>query len=161
MTPLSILNHVVNQPEIRAAVAPGFANLDMERFFDNPDNVMIGDMDGIVLFGGFGEGRYTIHFLFTEETRGPDALREIREAIKIMFTQFHAVAIYGETPRDNRACRAMGRALGFVPIGDGVDAFGRPTKSYVLERALWATSLADSSGASVPSSAAARRNRLI
>jgi hypothetical protein len=144
-----LLNHVVNQPEVLRYVAPGYSHVDLTDFATKPGNVIMGDEGGFVICAPISEGVFDIHFLLTDEIRGPDALSFIRYCINLMFTEMGATAIVGATPRDNRACRAMGRALGFRPVGEKTDSFGRPCITYKLERVLSATSLAALSGESV------------
>lgn len=132
-----LLNRVANQPEVLAGVAPGYLRLDLEGFLEQPRNVMFGDERGLVLLGFKNAGVYDMHYLFTSSLRGRYALNAIKEAIGALFTYHSAHAITGSTPRDNRAARAMNRALGGRPIGVSVDSQGRHCIDYVLERATW------------------------
>lgn len=137
-----LLNLVANQPEVLAGTAPGYLAVDLVGFFDRPGNVMLGDARGVMLFGYQGDGVYDMHYLLTSSLRGKNALLTIREAIGALFTYHNAHAIVGATPRDNRAARAMNRALGGRPYGVSVDSQGRDCINYVLERATWAISSA-------------------
>lgn len=133
----ALLNRVANQPEVLAGIAPGYLAIDLAAFFDGPGNVMAGDERGVVLFVFQGDGAYDMHYLFTSSMRGAAALRLIRSSISDLFTYYHAHAITGQTPRDNRAARAINRALGGRPFGVSVDSQGRDCINYVLERATW------------------------
>ena len=144
MEPRDILNYVVNQPEVLRNVAPGFDSVDISAFLEKPRNVMLGDEHGVLIFGYIGEDVYEMHYLFTSAVRGRDALHFTRAALKYMFTCASAIAIVGQTPRDNRAARVMNRALGARPIGESVDTSGRPCINYMLERKTWAVSSAES-----------------
>lgn len=141
---IALLNMVANQPEILPEVAPGYAEVNLAPFFDNPRNIMIGDERGLLLFGHLGNDEYEIHYLLTCHLRGPRALFAIKKALSYMFTYRNASAIRGSTPRENRAARAMNRALGARPIGESTDSAGRACINYLLERATWAISSAAS-----------------
>lgn len=134
-----LLNMIANQPEVLPWVAPGFTSVDLSDFFDRPGNLMLGNMLGVVLFAELGEGVWSTHFLFTDSLRGPDALRAIKLAFNSLFTYRNCVAITGLIPRENRASRAMVRALGCRLIGHATDSHGRPCNSYIMERATWVT----------------------
>jgi hypothetical protein len=148
MTSLKVLNHVANQPEVLRYVAPGCAAIDLTNFFAEPGNVMMGDLDGVLLFGEVMPGVYEMHYLFTEALRGQEALRFVKHCLRIMFTEYGAQCIGGITPRENRAARAMNRALGARPVGEQLDPHGRTCIKYILEREQWAISSAASSAAS-------------
>lgn len=139
MNKVDTLNHVVNRPEVLAGCAPGYYDVDMTAFFEEPRNVMIGDKRGVVLFAYLGDFTYEMHYLLTDALRGRAAFRLCRKALDTMFTKHHASAICGATPRENRAARAMNRALGAVPVGVSTDSMGRACINYRLERTTWAT----------------------
>lgn len=132
-----MLNRVANAPEVIRGLAPGYLAIDLKAFFDSPENVMFGDDRGVVLFGAKGDGAFDMHYLFTSSLRGRAALSTIKEAISALFTCHLAHVITGSTPRENRAARAMNRALGGIPYGVSVDSQGRHCIDYVLERATW------------------------
>lgn len=139
--PISLLNYVVNQPEVLPFVAPGCEYLDMEPFFNNPANVMLGDERGLVIFAALGDASYEGHYLLTRALPAAQRLPFLRACLVAMFTEHNAHAIRGKTPRDNRAARIVNRALGFLPVGSALDNTGRPCTYYVLERATWVRSL--------------------
>lgn len=136
---IKLLNMLANQPEILPWVAPGFKSVDLSNFFNHPGNLMLGNVRGVVLFAELGEGLWSTHFLFTSSLRGPDALRAIKMAFNSLFTYRNCVAITGLIPRENRASRAIVRALGCRLIGHTVDQHGRACNSYIMERATWVT----------------------
>lgn len=137
---IALLNLLVNQPEILPHMAPSYWRVDMRAFFDRPGNMIYGDARGVVLFGNMGDGRYEVHYMLTSSLRGRAALQRIKEAFTALFTYRDAVAIVGSTPRENRAARAMNRALGGRPIGEQLDSLGRPSITYILERSTWVRS---------------------
>ncbi len=136
---VKLLNMIANQPEVLPWVAPGYDHVDLTDFFDRPGNLMLGNIMGVVLFGAMGEGLYSTHFLFTSSLRGRDALHAIRLAFNSLFTYRDCVAITGLIPRENRASRAMVRALGCRLIGHATDSHGRACNSYIMERGRWVT----------------------
>lgn len=142
MTDAELLNHVANQPEILKVLAPGLTRLNLSSYFERPRTYLFGDTDGVVLYVRRGHRTWDVHFLLTDALRGKNAMQRIKNSLETMFTTHGARAIHGSTPRDNRACRAMGRALGAMPIGVSIDYFGRASLDYVLERDVWAMSLA-------------------
>jgi hypothetical protein len=148
-TQVDTLNAVVNDPDVLPYVAPGYATLDMSLFFSRPGNLMFGDEAGVVLMAPHDEtpSIYEMHNLMTLRKRGKAAKALCQEAIDYVFTGRGASAIYGHVPRDNLPARVMARALGGRPSGTITDTQGRSCILFVLERALWATSSAVSSGA--------------
>lgn len=129
-----MLRHVANQPEVISGIAPGYEQLDCRRFFDNSDNVMLGDERGLALFFSRGGGVYEAHYLFTKVMRGRDAFLRCKAALKFMFTRHAASLICGSTPRENRAARAMNRVLGAQPVGVSVGKSGGAYIRYALRR---------------------------
>lgn len=136
---LTLLNAIVNQPDILRMVAPGYEYVDMAPFFTNPNNVLLGNENGVVIFVCLGEGIYSCHFLLTDRLRGRDALTAIKLSFTALFTMKDCVAITGLIPRENRASRAIARALGCRPIGSVKDIHGRSCISYIMERESWVT----------------------
>lgn len=137
MTPAT-LNTLANLPSIRDKVAPGHRDIDLTTFFDHPDNVALGDQDGVVLFGHHGAGVYEMHYLMGPDVRGRAALTRLRAALKTMFTEHGATAIVGDTPDAFLSARVINRALGGVPTARTTDDLGRPCTTYKLERQTWA-----------------------
>lgn len=144
MTPaLDQLSRVVHQPEVLRWVAPGHVQVDLAHF-NEPGCYTFGDDDGLVLYCPIDipQGIYEMHYLFTDERRGKEALEQIRWACRVMFTEKGATAICGAVPREHRASRIMSRALGAVAVGSHTDHFGRDCIVYSLERRTWGTLLA-------------------
>lgn len=150
MITLDDLNALVNHPDIAPHVAPGYCELDLRAFYERPDSLIVGDVFGVIIMAPLAEdGLYGWHWLLTPMIRGAGALRLGREALKAAFTTPGVRAICGATPREFRAARLMNRALGARPIGESIDAYGRPCINYLLERETWAKSLAGLLAASV------------
>jgi len=137
MTDAELLNRVANRPEILRSIAPGWSAVDLSLYTLHPRTYLFGDDDGVVLYVMRGHRTWDVHFLLTDALRGKNAIQRIKESLETMFTTHGALCIFGSTPRDNRACRAMGRALGARPIGVSIDYFGRASLDYVLERDQW------------------------
>ena len=141
MTPAQ-LNALANHPMILPYVAPGYADLDLTAFFNNPLNVAIGDDDGALIFGHRGHGVYEVHSLLGPTIRGKAVLIRVRHALKTMFTEHGALVIMGETPDANYRARAVNRAVGGAPAARTVDSLGRSCTRYILERETWVQSSA-------------------
>lgn len=139
MEGVELLNYLVNRPDVLGGLAPGYQHVDLTHFFDNPMNLMFGDERGAVIFGYRGGDVYEMHYLFTAECRGREALRRIKAAITTVFTEHGGRAICGAAPRENRAARTINRALGGRPLGASYDSQGRPCITYILEKESWAT----------------------
>ena len=133
----ALLNTVVNTSEVLMNVAPGYAELDVSQHLEKPENFIVGSRKGLVLFNKLDQGYYEIHYLLTSQLRGRERFQLIRDAIWQLFTYRDCYAIVGPTPRENRAARAMNRALGGTPIGAKVDNLGRACIIYKLERKTW------------------------
>lgn len=140
-----------NAPDILPTLAPGYDWVDLSAFFDNPKNIMLGDDDGAAIFAhldsspGEYEGHYLLH---------PGRFYNVqlcRSFLETMFTEHAAQAIWGHTPSEQRAARALSRLLGFAPRGTSLLPSGRPCVIYVLERTQWVKSSGESSAASVVS----------
>lgn len=131
---LALLNYVANVPEVRNSIATNEQVLECSSFFYEERNIMLGDEDGVLLFFWRGNDIYEIHYLLTAARRGKEALEFVKQALRFMFTEWGAAGIYGFTPRENRAARAMNRALGAWPIGEAKDSSGRTFIKYTVER---------------------------
>jgi hypothetical protein len=135
------LNELANSPDIQPYVAPGLADIDMAGFFDKPGNIALFFKYGAVIFGELERteagATYEMHYLLPCSMTGPEKLDACRSALKIIFTQHGARAIFGKTPRENRAARFMNCALGGRIFGGCVDDSGRKCLVYILERVEW------------------------
>lgn len=139
MDPVALLNSLANEPEVLSALAPGFENIDLSKFFKAEGSVMVGDEDGVMLFVNIGNGAFNMHVLFSRRLRGRLALTAIRHMVTRVFTLHGAKAIVGTPPNANLAVRRMARSIGCAPVGHSTDSLGRPCTNYLLERDTWVT----------------------
>lgn len=154
MNQIDVLNRLANDPAVLSRMAPGMSSVDMSGFFLRPGNFMLGDERGAALFAMISPGVYEGHYMFPHligtrkriqgETRPIDKCRAF---IDTVFTDHYADAIVGHTPVEDRAARALSRALGFTRQGTSVSPMGRSCVDFVLERHQWATLSGASSGA--------------
>lgn len=140
---LQEMNDLLNHPKIRPTVTSDIkGHLSLGNFFD-PDlkNVALYSILGGLLFANQGDGQYEIHFLFIPGSPGKRLLATARAMLDHMFTQYRACGIQGYPPRDNRAVRLIGSALGFTKISnsDFTDQFGVIRVGYELEAGKWAS----------------------
>lgn len=142
------LNNLANHPDISPGLGPLYSDLDLSGFFKREGNVAIFKGDGAMLFAEIPPsvaprpGWYDVHYLFPRKG-GRANLDAARSCIDEMFAKHNARVLCGNTPASNRAARFINRALGAVPMGQGIDTQGRLCTFYVLERAAW-TPLIDS-----------------
>lgn len=124
-------------PEIMKAHAPELARKLAAGVMAVPGRIVMGDVDGMVVFYHEGGGRYDGHYLFPPWTRGKDILTRGRAFIRTMFTEHGATALRGQTPLGNRPARMVNRALGFVPVGEAANTEGQRCIQYELTRERW------------------------
>lgn len=137
MDQAALLHRIINRPEQVAALAPGFDGVTLPGFIENPNNVFLGDENGAAIFAmRFDEpGVYEGHYLLVPGRA--DNVERCRDFLRTMFTEHGAQAIWGFVSSENRAARALSRALGFAPRGYSTSPSGRSCVNYVLERTRW------------------------
>lgn len=132
-----------DDPDVKRGLGlPADMFVDMSRYYaGNGGNVAYEYGGNVVLFPDAALGVRHVHFL-CGKTKGKELLRICRVMIDKLFTETDASVIVGEPPRDNRAVRAFGTALGFnkIPNSEHTDELGRVCDRYKLERKTWATS---------------------
>jgi hypothetical protein len=132
------LNYLVNHPLIRPHTGfPDDGLISMDVVLLNPCNIGLLDGDiGGMLFGSEGEHEFSCHFLFIPGSGGFLIKETARAMLDQMFTKYGAHVIRGYPPRDNRAVRSIGVALGFkkIPKSDFIDDLGRPCDVYELRK---------------------------
>ncbi len=104
------LNAVVNHPEVRPWVG-GAGRLDLSGMIADPRNILLMRDGGGCLFQWLDAGYYEVHTQFVPETRGPEALRAVRDALWFMFTATDAVDIVTKIPDGNLAATALVRSI--------------------------------------------------
>ena len=131
------LDYLINHPKIYPTTGfPEGERLTSSMFFDNPRNVAFMCMYGGMLFNHEKDGVFSGHFLFLPGTKGTDILTAAKGMLQEMFTNHGASVIKGYPPRDNRAVRVIGNALGYHKIKDAnfVDDLGRDCETYEVRQ---------------------------
>lgn len=131
------LNNLANHPAIAPHIAPGYRDLDLSKAYNKGDTIIGGDEFGAILLGNMGNGVYCWHWLMSPVVRGAKALALARTVLLEVFTNTEVRAICGNTPVTNRAARLMNRAVGAIPIGTSIDAYGRECINYCITREQW------------------------
>lgn len=131
------LDNLINHPKIFPSTGiPVGSHGTMSKLYDNPKNCAFTCMYGGMIFNHEGGNIFSGHFLFIPGTRGSDITTAARGMLQEMFTNHAASVIKGYPPRDNRAVRVIGNALGFRKIPDAVfvDDFGRECETYEVRQ---------------------------
>lgn len=128
----------MEHPAIRPSWAPDQLYLAIEWPHDLAERVKAyGDERGAILLIRQAGNIWSWHWLFTPACRGRETLDLAKLVLAEVFTRLGGAAIAGSVPRDNRAARAMSRAIGALPVGFSTDRFGRPCVNYRLDRQRW------------------------
>lgn len=130
------INALANHPLIHPHIGfPKGHTVDMGPLMTGTFNVALISVPGAMFFTYTSPGIYDCHFLFIPCCSGRAILQSAREMIHEMFTKYNAYVITGKPPRDNRAVRLMGNALGFkqIPNSDFIGASGRKCSVYELK----------------------------
>lgn len=118
-------------------VAPGFGLakdmwIDLSKMYNKKGNVGFVAKGGGMIFAYAGDGVYECHFMFPTTIPGKVIKQAATVMIDEMFTKRGARVIKGCPPRDNRAVRVMGIALGFSKVDNSefTDTLGRVCDVY-------------------------------
>lgn len=131
------IEYLVNHPDIYPSTGfPEGCHADAEHFYDTEGNVAFLCIYGGMLFNNEGDGVFSGHFLFLPGTRGVDIMTAAKAMLIEMFTNRGASVIKGYPPRDNRAVRVIGTALGYRKLNkaDFQDDFGRICETYEVRQ---------------------------
>ncbi len=132
------LNYLVNHPAIRPTTGfPGDDEITMHTVLLNPGNIGYWQDDiGGMLFCQSKAHEFDCHFMFIPGSGGFLIKETARAMLDQMFTKHGARVIRGYPPRENRAVRLIGYALGFrqIPSSDHVDELGRQCIAYELRK---------------------------
>lgn len=131
------LDYLVNHPGIKPSTGfPVDAQITMAAVYAKPRNIGFTSKIGGMVFGHEGNSVFSSHFLFIPGSSGAEIKKLARAMLNEMFTRYGACAIKGYPPRENRAVRIIGVALGYhkIPNADFIDDFGRPCETYELRK---------------------------
>lgn len=130
------IEYLINHPGIYPSTGfpPGETAI-IGTFFENPRNVAFTCMYGGMLFNQEEGDVFSGHFLFLPGTKGVDILTAAKGMLQEMFTKHGASVIRGYPPRENRAVRVIGNALGYHKIDNAIftDDFGRDCETYEVK----------------------------
>ncbi len=135
-TSLSELNNLVNLPAIYASTGfPEGKEITLAEFCADPRNVGLTCQYGGMIFHYEGNAVYSGHFLFIPGSPGLGIKRAAAFMLQEMFTKYGARVIKGYPPRENRAVRVIGIALGYRKIKDAnfIDELNRPCETYEVK----------------------------
>lgn len=110
----AVLNSIANHPAVRPWMG-GDGPVDLTAIVTDPMNVVLATEEGGFIARNLHDGRYEVHALFDPAARHQHAVRAMRIALRVMFTQTDAVELYAAIPYRNRAARALARIAGFEP----------------------------------------------
>lgn len=134
------INAALNDPEVIAALAPGYDELDASKFVNYKQHVALRSGDAVAIFFFLQPGVYQAHYAFPRHVRGKAAFEAAKNILHEMFTTYQAKYIVGTTPRECRAARSLNYRLGFRKIGESTDIYNRPCVEIELTREQWSKS---------------------
>lgn len=130
---LQQIDFLINHPKIHPSTGmkPGEIGT-MKDFFNNPLNIGYVDKCGGMIFNHEEGSRFSGHFLFIPGYPAKQIKATAKAMLIQMFTKRNASVIVGYPPRDNRAVRVIGNALGYrkIDINEFTDEFGRICETY-------------------------------
>lgn len=135
------LTRLVNHPKIKPATGlPEDCEISLAGYYENEGNCAFSCQHGAMLFVNEGDGVFDSHFLFIPGSPATEIKENAKAMIREMFTKHGARVITGHPPRDNRAVRVIGTAIGYQKIPDQsfIDAQGRDCEIYEIRKDQWA-----------------------
>jgi len=130
------INALVNHPLIYPSTGlPKGYEINAHSLMVSTLNIALISAPGAMFFEYISPNEYDCHFLFLPCCSGAAILQAARAMLHEMFTKHKAYVITGKPPRDNRAVRLMGNALGFkkIPNSSFTDVAGRKCDVYELK----------------------------
>lgn len=127
------LNILANLPNVRASLGvPENMHVDLGHFYERPHSVAFVCDHGGMLFPHLHENAFEVHFMFKPRIPGNVIKACAHDMVREMFTNRSASVIKGSPPRENRAVRHLGYALGFRKIDNSrfTDGLGRVCDIY-------------------------------
>jgi len=139
---LEELQTIIDDPFILYQLGlPRGARYDLSGLRERGDVYSFIAKPGAMIFRRIAKGIYDSHFLFYKKYGGAAIKSAAHAMLNEMFTTYGASVIKGFPPRDNRAVRVIGCALGYekVPNSEHIDELGRECEEYILRREKWET----------------------
>lgn len=112
----TILNRVMNDPEVRPYLGNGEVPLDVSAVVQNIDNFALVNPFGGFLFVKYAPGTYEVHTQFLPEYRGRLAYEAAQDGARFMFLETDCVEILTRCPDCNRPASVLTRLMGFRKI---------------------------------------------
>ncbi len=112
----TLFETVANSPQVRPALGRGSDPLSFAAALSNPDNFALGDSRGGFIFEKHGPGRYELHTLFSNRTRGAKALDLAAQAFRFMFIETDCAELVTRVPANLRHADVMARLAGFRAV---------------------------------------------
>lgn len=141
------INRVVSHPDVRPWVG-GVGTLDLTPLVTDFRNVLLMGQGGGVLFQWLEPGLYEAHTQFLPDHRGTEAVQNVKDALRWLFTRTDAVEIVTKVPEPNKAALGLVRAIRGQKLFERADAW--PTENgavavsfYGLSLMGWAASAPD------------------
>lgn len=138
------INRVCNHPDVRQWLG-GSGPLDLSPLVADLRNVLLMGQGGGVLFQWLEPGLYEAHTQFVPEYRGKEAVQNVRDALRWMFTKTDAVEIVTKVPEPNKSALGLVRAIHGQKLFDRADAW--PTENGPLAVSFYGLSLMSWAGA--------------
>lgn len=110
----AFLNSVANHPEVRPMIGGDITQpVDLTDHVRNLANIcLVGDGGGWVLLN-LAPGQYEAHTLFLPGARGKPYFRQLREALRWLFTRSDCIEIVTKCPDDNPGANMAAVLSGF------------------------------------------------
>lgn len=131
------LERIINQPDVKEGLAPGYGRIDFSEFYNNKGNFFLRRNNGALIFASNGKGEFEVHVAFPPEMRGAFAVKMAKDMVQEAFTRKNVRAIYGLTPIGDLPARMFARACGFHPVGKRYDRGGMLCVEYYADRSTW------------------------
>lgn len=133
----SLLNQVINHPQVRPWMAPGDGPLDVTAVVSNPANFALVTEGGGFILHNQGQGIYEVHSQFLPEHR-TNTREAMRAGFDYMFTRTDCERVVTQVPDNNRAAQCLAKAARFRPMFRREQGLLGPTEYMGLSIDEWA-----------------------